>query len=97
MVGDASTPLSWSEHDGASPLVVAQRAEGKANEAMLKVSNKTDRQLKYDLYISPDGERFQYTSSCILVPNGGGFEMWPYAVHSFAIGRVRDASWQTCE
>jgi len=64
---------------------------------MLKVSNQTNRQLKYDLYISPDGQRFQYTSSCILVPNGAGVEMWPYVIHSFAIGRVRDTTSATCE
>ncbi len=97
VVGGADTPLSWTAPGESSAIVVAERMAGdKADGTMLNVSNKTGRQLKYDLYISPDGAHFQYTSTCVLIPNGTGFESWPYAIHSFAIGHVRDETSATC-
>jgi len=65
----------------------------------IKVKSSLNLMIKYDLYISPDGKRFVYTSTCPLVPNGSGFEMWPHPIHSFAFGnpRVISEDQMSCE
>lgn len=56
----------------------------------VRVSNGTQATLKYDLYISPDGIRYQYTSSCPLMTGVSSYENWPMQIHSFAMGNVRE-------
>jgi len=77
-------------------VVLVRKAMGEGTS--VNITNSTSAMLKYDLYISPDGVRFQYTSSCPLPAGGGGYEMWPYPIHSFAIGnlRVADADGMAC-
>ena len=55
--------------------------------------------IKFDLYLSQDGERFVYTSSCALTPGISSFEMWRQPVREFAIGnpRVVDGKRISCD
>ncbi len=98
VVGEAHTPLVWPGDAGTVPIVTAERVVGSASDGtLLKVANGGDRALKFDLYISPDGERFQYTSSCTLIPKGAGYESWPYPIFAFALGNVRETKAVVCK
>lgn len=78
--------------------VTAQREAGSNDDGtLLTISNDQDQQVKFDVYISPDGERFLYTSSCTLIAGGKNFEHWPHPVRAFAIGRIRLASEHACD
>ena len=56
---------------------------------MLTVKSDLPVAIKFDLYLSQDGERFTYTSSCALTPGISSFEMWQQPVREFAIGNPR--------
>lgn len=58
------------------------------NGTTIKFTSTLDVALKFDLYISSDGRRFEYTSSCPLMAQKGLFENWPHAVPWLAITAV---------
>ncbi len=62
---------------------------GDDAEPMLTVSASLPVTVKFDLYLSQDGERFVYTSSCAVTPGISSFEMWRQPVREFAIGNPR--------
>ena len=62
---------------------------GSEAEPMLTVKSDLPVAIKFDLYLSQDGERFTYTSSCALTPGISSFEMWQQPVREFAIGNPR--------
>ncbi|MGH8061296.1 MAG: hypothetical protein ACREO7_04690 [Pseudoxanthomonas sp.] len=68
-------------------------------QTLMTVSADLPLAVKYDLYMSADGETFVYTSSCVLTPGISAFESWPHPVREFAIGRPRVVPEQqfTCE
>lgn len=70
-------------------LTLAQRGNGRT---MVDIKSHTDLLLKVDLHISPDNERYMYTSSCPIVANGSAFEIWPDEVAWFAVSNVRALS-----
>ncbi len=64
---------------------------GEGGQTMLTIHTDLDVPLKFDLYVSEDGEAFQYTSSCVVTPNISSFEMWEMPVREFALGNPRVA------
>lgn len=66
-------------------------ASGSADggETMLTIRHDLAVALKFDLYISSDGERFEYTSSCAVTPGISSFEMWSRPIRAFALGNPR--------
>lgn len=62
---------------------------GSEAEPMLTVSAGLPVAIKFDLYLSQDGERFVYTSSCAVTPGVSSFEMWRQPVAAFALGNPR--------
>lgn len=58
-------------------------------ETTLSIEHDLDVALKFDLYISVDGERFEYASSCAVTPGISGFEMWKRPIKAFALGHAR--------
>ena len=72
---------------------------GSDGEPMLTVKSDLPVAIKFDLYLSRDGERFTYTSSCALMPGISSFEMWQQPVSEFAIGnpRVVDGQRISCD
>jgi len=58
-------------------------------QAMLTIRHELDVAVKFDLYISQDGKRFVYTSSCGVTPGISSFEMWPEPIRAFALGNPR--------
>ncbi len=62
---------------------------GDASAPMLTVSSELRVAVKFDLYLSSDGKRFVYTSSCALTPGISSFEMWQQPVREFALGNPR--------
>jgi len=65
---------------------------GDAEQTVLNVRTELDVALKFDLYVSRDGQTFQYASSCAVTPGISSFEMWKYPVAAFAIGNPRVVS-----
>lgn len=95
-VAQEGETLSSKASKGPSGDIVASTIPHDSM-TMLTIKSNLDKELKFDLYISPDGRRFQYTSTCALIPKASNFESWPYAIHSFAIGNVRIAKEHTCD
>lgn len=109
-VGSGEPPLALRVDiiDGKASAVEAA-AGGAANvtasgstddgEATLSIRHDLEVALKFDLYISADGERFQYTSSCAVTPGMSSFELWQQPVRAFALGnpRVIDGDRITCD
>lgn len=98
VVGTAKDPLNLHlREDGTQFRATADTADvtirAEASESpgmtMLHLSSTADATLKIDLYISPDGRRFMYTSTCPLMPAISASEMWPHPIHSYAFGNAR--------
>lgn len=75
--------------DAASANVFALRSEGEKQQTMLNLRTDLGVALKFDLYISRDGDTFEYASTCAVTPGISGFEMWQYPVREFALGNPR--------
>lgn len=78
--------------------VIASGVAGDG-EATLSIRHDLEVSLKFDLYISEDGERFRYASSCAVTPGISSFELWQHPVRAFALGnpRVVDAGKLACD
>lgn len=74
--------------DGAAANVTAS-VNAKEGETTLTIKHTLNVALKFDLYMSADGERFVYTSSCAVTPGISSFEMWQMPIREFALGNPR--------
>ncbi len=66
---------------------------------LIAFESKLKHDLKLDLYLSKDRQRFVYTSSCPLAAGKSLFENWPYSVPFVVISaiRVSPPNAHTCE
>ena len=109
-IGDASPSLALqvevvdgkvvaSAPAGDAPGNLRAARSGDATQTTLMVSSTLAEAVKFDLYVSTDGEQFTYTSSCALTPGISSFEMWQQPVREFAIGnpRVVDGNRISCD
>ncbi len=62
---------------------------GDAAQTTLMVSSALPEAIKFDLYVSTDGERFEYASTCGVTPGVSSFEMWERPITLFAMGDPR--------
>lgn len=74
---------------GDAPGNLRAARSGDATQTTLMVSSTLAEAVKFDLYISLDGERFTYASSCGVTPGISSFEMWEQPVKVFALGNPR--------
>lgn len=99
-IGDASPSLALqvevvdgkvvaSAPAGDAPGNLRAARSGDATQTTLMVSSTLAEAVKFDLYVSTDGEQFTYTSSCGVTPGVSSFEMWEKPVTHFAIGNPR--------
>jgi hypothetical protein len=80
--------VSWSPAAQGPGNLRATRS-GDETQTMLTVSSDLPVAVKFDLYLSLDGEHFTYTSTCGLTPGISSFEMWQQPVLAFAMGNPR--------
>lgn len=59
-----------------------------SNGTTITFTSTLDTALKFELYISADGRRFVYTSSCPLMARKSLYENWPHPVPWLAITGV---------
>lgn len=85
---DGSLTLADAEDEASATLVLSFTQRDEA-QTMVSLKSAFARPLKLDLYISPDGEHYVYTSSCPVLANGSSFESWPHAVAWIAIANPR--------
>lgn len=99
-IGDASPSLALqvevvdgkvvaSAPAGDAPGNLRAARSGDATQTTLMVSSTLAEAVKFDLYVSTDGEQFTYTSSCGVTPGISSFEMWEKPVTHFAMGNPR--------
>lgn len=99
-IGDASPSLALqvevvdgkvvaSAPAGDAPGNLRATRSGDATQTTLMVSSTLAEAVKFDLYVSTDGEQFTYTSSCGVTPGISSFEIWEKPVTHFAIGNPR--------
>jgi hypothetical protein len=74
---------------GDAPGNLRAARSGDATQTTLMVSSGLAEAVKFDLYVSLDGERFTYASSCGVTPGVSSFEMWEQPVKLFAMGNPR--------
>lgn len=86
-VVDGKVIASAPAGDGPGNLRAAR--SGDAAQTTLMVSSALAEAVKFDLYVSLDGERFTYASSCGVTPGVSSFEMWEQPVKLFALGNPR--------
>ena len=73
----------------ASEANITANGDSQDGRTMLTIEHTLNVVLKFDLYVSRDGERFAYTSSCAVTPGIASFEMWEQPIRAFAIGNPR--------
>ena len=99
-IGKGQPPLTLKVEvaDGqARSAVVSDAAQANVTasgsvdggQTMLTIRHDLAVALKFDLYVSSDGERFEYTSSCAVTPGISSFEMWSRPIRAFALGNPR--------
>lgn len=81
--------VSTSAPAGDTPGNLRAARSGDATQTTLMVSSTLAEAVKFDLYVSLDGERFTYASSCGVTPGISSFEMWEQPVKLFALGNPR--------
>lgn len=74
---------------GDAPGNLRAARSGDATQTTLMVSSALAEAVKFDLYVSLDGEKFTYASSCGVTPGISSFEMWEQPVKLFALGNPR--------
>ena len=74
---------------GDTPGNLRAARSGDATQTTLMVSSTLPVAIKFDLYVSSDGERFEYASSCGVTPGVSSFEMWERPIQAFALGNPR--------
>ena len=91
--------VSASAPAGDAPGNLRAARSGDATQTTLMVSSTLPVSIKFDLYVSTDGETFTYTSSCGVTPGISSFEMWERPVTHFAMGnpRVLPAGRMACD
>lgn len=79
----------------AAPLELANlvvRIESRSRrETVVAIESAVEVALDFELYVSPDGERFRRIPSCPVGARGRSFERWPERARWIAIGAVRRA------
>ena len=86
-VNHAKTEASPTTDLALANVTLKRGSIGSGTSA--EIHSKLDLPLKFDLYISPDGQRYRYTSTCVVIAKGSAFEMWPSSIRSFALGNPR--------
>ena len=78
-----------------APLELANlivRIESRSKrETVVAVQNAADVALVYELYLSPDGERFRRVPTCAVAADATAYERWPEHASWIAVGTVRAA------
>lgn len=102
VVGSGAPALSLTVDIVEGKVVSSSPADGPGNlratrsgddtQTMLTVSSDLPVAVKFDLYMSVDGEHFTYTSTCGLTPGISSFEMWRQPIREFAMGNPRVVS-----
>lgn len=62
---------------------------------VIAIENDTDVALDFELFLSPDGERFRLIPSCAVAAGTTAYERWPEPARWLAIGAVRAAQGDT--
>lgn len=81
-------PLALEASDESNGNVTMAIASRNHDMTMVSVAATTEGKLKLDFYISPDGERWQYTSSC-PVSTVANYETWPHDITHIAVANPR--------
>ena len=80
--------VSWAPAQPGAGDLRGTRS-GDAGQTTLMVSSTLPDAIKFDLYVSTDGERFEYASTCGVTPGVSSFEMWERPITLFAMGNPR--------
>lgn len=78
-------PLVLEASDEANGNVTLAIASRNHDMTMVSFAATAEGKLKLDFYISPDGERWQYTSSC----PANTYENWPHDITNIAVANPR--------
>jgi len=81
--------LTLEPADEATADLVVHFASRDHDMTMVSLKASGERTLKLDFYISPDGKRWQYSSSCPLKGTMGTFENWPHMLPFLALANPR--------
>ncbi|MCA0297458.1 MAG: hypothetical protein LCH68_00410 [Proteobacteria bacterium] len=80
--------VSWAPAQPGAGNLRGTRS-GDAGQTTLMVSSTLPDAIKFDLYVSTHGERFEYASTCGVTPGVSSFEMWERPITLFAMGNPR--------
>lgn len=60
-------------------------------QVVVGIDNATEAALAFDLFVSPDGQRFRRIPACPVAARGRSFERWPERAAWIAVAGVRRA------
>lgn len=91
--------LQLEPADAATANLSLRFIKRSDSQTMVAFSNTLASPVKLDLYISPDGKNYVYTSSCPILAQGGSYETWPHPVAWIALAQARvvDVDASACE
>lgn len=76
-------------------LVVRIDARNRT-ETVVAIGNGSEHTLAFDLFVSPDGERFRAITACPVAPGLDAYERWPERAAWIALANVRVADGGGC-
>ena len=97
---DRAVLLEVSREDGGAvgsvepaPLelanLIVRVTRNAPRDVGIALESSLDASVKLDLFVSPDGERFRYISSCPVIAGGSAYEKLAEPVAWVAVARVR--------
>jgi hypothetical protein len=63
----------------------------RRRETVIAIQSALAMPLAFDLYVSPDGERFRWIPSCPVAAHGTAYERWPERAAWIALANPREA------
>lgn len=76
--------------------LVVRIDERDRKQVVIGIDNATGAALAFDLFVSPDGERFRRIETCPVAPRGRAFVRWPERTAWIAVAGVRRADGNPC-
>jgi len=93
---EVSLPEDGSVLTEVAPLELANFVlridERDRKQVVVGIDNATAERLAFDLYASPDGQRFRRIPACPVEARGRGFARWPERTREVAVAGLRRAT-----
>lgn len=85
----ANGDFALNDSDESSGQIELRMVQRDEQMTMVAIRSQSAQRIKLDLYLSPDGEQYIYTSSCPIAPGIVSYESWPHPVAWIAVASAQ--------